>query len=180
MANITSYFACTDIVQCTYLYQRSLILIQRSQKCNLSIELMTNQGENIERFKRFRLKSCRSIGLPVKSMASGAPRCRGHIITGIFSTDKVLDDPHSLQYLSDVSFSSASAPLTSILSSILSPPAASCSLHIILIIHPSYLSSHHISHPVKSGGEEARRRRGGEEARSRRGGGEEERRCYIR
>ena len=41
-----------------------------------------------ERFKRFRLKSCRSINLPVKNMASGAPR--GHITTGIFSTDKVV------------------------------------------------------------------------------------------
>ena len=40
-----------------------------------------------ERFKRFRVKSCRSISLPVKNMASGAPR--GHITTGIFSTDKV-------------------------------------------------------------------------------------------
>ena len=33
-------------------------------------------------------KSSRSISLPVKNMASGAPR--GHITTGIFSTDKVL------------------------------------------------------------------------------------------
>ena len=41
-----------------------------------------------ERFKRFRVKSCRSINLPVKNMASGAPR--GHITTGIFSTDKVV------------------------------------------------------------------------------------------
>ena len=49
---------------------------------------MNNQGEKIERFKRFRLKSCRSISLPVKNMASGAPR--GHITTGIFSTDKVM------------------------------------------------------------------------------------------
>ena len=40
-----------------------------------------------ERFKSFRVKSCRSTSLPVKNMASGAPR--GHITTGIFSTDKV-------------------------------------------------------------------------------------------
>ena len=49
--------------------------------------LMNSQGGKIERFKRFRLKSCRSISFPVKNMASGAPR--GHITTGIFSTDKV-------------------------------------------------------------------------------------------
>ena len=50
-----------------------------------------NQEQNLnkyERFKRFRVKSCRSISLPVKNMASGAPR--GHITTGIFSTDKVV------------------------------------------------------------------------------------------
>ena len=70
--------------------QRSLILIQRSQKCNLCTELMNDQGEKIERFKRFRLKFCWSISLSVKNMASGAPR--GHITTGIFSTDKVSTD----------------------------------------------------------------------------------------
>ena len=86
----------------------------------------------------------------------------------------LLDNPHSLQYLSDISLSCASAPLTSILSSILSPPATSCSLHIILIIHPSYYSSHHISHSVSvKSGEEEERGRGGEEE-ERRGGGEEE------
>ena len=44
-----------------------------------------------ERFKRFRAKSCPSFSLPVKNMASGAPR--GHITTGIFSTDKVSIKP---------------------------------------------------------------------------------------
>ena len=34
-----------------------------------------------------RVKSCRSISFPVKIMASVAPR--GHITTGIFSTDMV-------------------------------------------------------------------------------------------
>ena len=43
--------------------------------------------EKIRAVQRFRVKSCRSISLPVKNMASGAPR--GHITTGIFSTDKV-------------------------------------------------------------------------------------------
>ena len=43
--------------------------------------------EKFERFKRFRVKSCLSVSFPVKNMASGAPR--GHITTGIFSTDKV-------------------------------------------------------------------------------------------
>ena len=58
-----------------------------------SVTYVGNKGmskakiEKHERFKRFRVKSCRSISLPVKNMASGAPR--GHITTGIFSTDKV-------------------------------------------------------------------------------------------
>ena len=84
-----------NVILCMYRHctvyiriQRSLILIHRSQKCNLCTELMNNQGEKIERFKRFRLKSCRSISLPVKDIPSEAPR--GHITTGIFSTDKVI------------------------------------------------------------------------------------------
>ena len=90
-----------NIILCLFFYrhctvyipiQRSLILIQRSQNCNLCTESMykynqEQKSKQFERFKRFRLKSCRSISLPVKNMASGAPR--GHITTGIFSTDKV-------------------------------------------------------------------------------------------
>ena len=60
----------------------------------ISVTYVRNKGisrakieKKYERFKRFRVKSCRSISLPVKIMASGAPR--GHITTGIFSTDKV-------------------------------------------------------------------------------------------
>ena len=58
-----------------------------------SVTYVGNKGiskakiEKHERFKRYRVKSCRSISLPVKNMASGSPR--GHISTGIFSTDKV-------------------------------------------------------------------------------------------
>ena len=58
------------------------------------------KGQNLkqfERFKRFRLKSCRSISLPVKNMALGAPR--GHITTGIFSTDKVSDCDYEVRYI---------------------------------------------------------------------------------
>ena len=61
-----------------------------TEKCNLCTELRNNREQKLkkfERFKRFRIKSCRSISLPVKDIASEATR--GHITTGIFSTDKV-------------------------------------------------------------------------------------------
>ena len=93
-----------DIILCLYRHctvyipiQRSLMLIQRSRNCHLCTALINNQGQklkNFERYKRFRVKSCRSISFPVKNMASMAPR--GHITTGIFSIDKVYMDPYSL------------------------------------------------------------------------------------
>ena len=74
------YYAFTYIVQCKC----------HTDKCNICTELKnvkSKKWNKYERFKRFRVKSCRFISLPVKNMASGAPR--GHITTGIFSTDKV-------------------------------------------------------------------------------------------